>query len=155
MGWKCNVCNLSNTESLPDDIEESTLNASASDLSTSVGALVDEQAKFPINEIRIEKIESLDAASPKASSPAGLRKRVVKGKGGMQTESNEPETPEPANVNDNNNNNNVNNEEAAPRRAAAAPQEPPVSLKENLLDILIAAVFFSLLLVVLNKFLLK
>ena len=133
VNWRCDVCGLTNKEQLPE--EDETLSVSSSDLSTSVGAVMEEQSKFPIGDIRIEKIERLDA-SPK--QPEGLRHRKPAG-------------------NDNNNNNAQEAPAAAPPAAAVAPAPvrvvPAESPQNGMLDVLIAAVFFAILWLVISKWL--
>ena len=162
--WRCETCGKTNLEQLPDEDPEERLSESGSDLSTSVGALVEEQARFPIDTIRIDKIEKLDdSTGGTLDSPSEqMRKRVVKKDptkedAALQEKKDGKKTDGLKNSSSSNNNNNnqavdrnVRPAAPEPRRqvAAAAPAAPAAS---GLLDIGIAAVFFLILWIVMQK----
>jgi len=149
--WRCNVCGSTNEEALPQDQEETELTASQTgDLSTSVKALIDERDAFPLGDIVIDKIERLDESRDRAPTPEvaaasspdlnGLRRRNVnKDVAAQNNDNNEEPQPVPA----------------PPQRAAAAAvpaaQQPAESIGATILDTSIAAIFFFILWIVLNK----
>ena len=144
--WRCDTCGMCNGEQLPQE-DEDELNASNSVLSTSVGALVEEQARFPIDTIRIDKIEKLDES---ASLDSPNRKPSLNSSATLDSPS------EGLRRRRTENDNNAPVEEAA---APAAAQRPPAVMaaanqtsSAGFLDVGIAAVFFLILWLVLTRF---
>ncbi len=158
--WRCPVCNKCNDDLLPAEDAE-TLNASHSELSTSVAAVMDEHAQFPTSQIVIEKIEKLDESGTAAVSPAatngaaiGLRRRVAAASDPTEEDKKKEDAAKrtEARAANNNNDNNVPPEAVAHPPAAAVAAAPAAgSVSGSPIDILIAAVFFFLLFLVLNK----
>ena len=163
--WKCPVCNKCNDELLPAEDAE-TLKASQSELSTSVAAVMDEQAQFPTAQIVIEKIERLDESGTAAVSPAapesGLRRRGAPASDPTEEDEAELVKVRKADLQSNNNNNNNNNNNVArpphpPPAAEVVAEAPAVAAAPaaftggSLIDIVIAAIFFFLLFLMMNK----
>ncbi len=155
--WTCPICRKCNEELLPLDADDA-LSTSVSELSTSMAAVVDEQARFPAAQIVIEKIERLDesgaAASPLAEQ-SGLRRRGAAAGDPTEEDSTaqgKAKKAAPVRIESNNNNNAPPEPVALPEALAPAPRVVPAPVSGGSpIDILIAAVFFALLFLVLNK----
>jgi ubiquitin-conjugating enzyme E2 J1 len=144
--WTCPTCKKTNADLLP--LIDDALETSGSDLTTSVASLMDDQSKFPASAIVIEKIVNLDdPSSPAAASEVRRRVPVLR----------DPTTEETVEQKPANNNN-----DAAPAAAAVpvAAAAPPVVVAaavtaapagSSAIDLSIAAVFFFLLYLALNR----
>ena len=136
-GWKCNVCGKTNEEMLPKLEEESNSNLSTS-LTTSVNTLLEEQSKFPIADIKIDKIETLDDEKKTGEEPKDKK----------QEQENHV-----SDSNQNNNNNNVNNGGGG---GVNAPEERirqrrRSQQKGGFVDLSIAIIFFAIVFLAINK----